>query len=105
MSRGSSEYEQLSPEQAARVDAACDGLERAWKAAQAGGTPPLIATYLESYPEPERSVLVQELVALDRACRHRYGVPIRPEDYQGLGDAAAEPVPADTPTHLTNNPL
>ena len=85
-----SAYEQLSPEAAARIDATCDAFERAWKAAQRGGTVPGLASYLHRCEAPERTALVRELVALDRACRERYGVPVPPEDYEDLG-AAGEP--------------
>ncbi len=77
-------YEHLTPEDAARIDAACDRFEQAWKAACSGGETPQIQPYLDSAAGPGRAVLVRELVALDQACRERYGVPIRPEDYEGL---------------------
>jgi serine/threonine-protein kinase len=86
------EYEQLDPEEAARVDEVCDGVERAWKAAQAGGTMPRLASFLEGCEARARPVLVQELIALDQACRQRYGVPIRPEDYQELAAAIDPPL-------------
>jgi tetratricopeptide (TPR) repeat protein/tRNA A-37 threonylcarbamoyl transferase component Bud32 len=91
------EYEQLSPEQAARVDATCDSFEQAWKAVPTGGTMPRLASYLDRGEEPERTILLRELVALDRACRQRYGVPIQHEDYQDLGVAAEAALGADTP--------
>jgi WD40 repeat protein/serine/threonine protein kinase len=89
-------YEQLSPEQAARVDATCDGFEKAWKAARAGGAVPRLASYLKHWGGPERQVLVRELVALDRACRERYGIPVRPEDYADLGPGAQAAVASAT---------
>ncbi len=64
-----SAYEQLSLEAAARVDAVCDGFEKAWKAARSGATAPHVSTYLDSCEGPERSVLAGELLALDRAWR------------------------------------
>src|SRR5438445_11560448 len=84
------EYEQLSAAAAARVDATCDSFEQAWKAARKGGSTPQIASFVSECVEPERTVLVWELVALDRACRERFGLPVRAEDYQELG-AAADP--------------
>jgi serine/threonine-protein kinase len=76
-----SEYEQLSVEEAARVDATCDAFEQAWKAVHAGGEVPCVASYLDRCGESARKVLLRELVALDRAYRERFGVPIRREDY------------------------
>jgi serine/threonine-protein kinase len=90
-----SEFEQLSPEDAAHVDAVCDRLERAWKAAQAGGTIPRLASFLEGCEAGEGTVLARELIALDEACRQRYGVAIPPEAYEHL-DAAIEPPIPDT---------
>jgi tetratricopeptide (TPR) repeat protein/tRNA A-37 threonylcarbamoyl transferase component Bud32 len=78
-------YEQLTLEEAAHVDAACDRLERAWKEARDGGQEPRLENYLDNSSESVRTVLLQELVALDRACRERYGLAVRPEDYQELG--------------------
>src|SRR5262245_23488948 len=90
-------YDQLSPDQAARVDAACDDFEQAWKATQAGGAVPHIADFLERCGEAERAVLVGELIALDRACRQRYGFPVRPEDYQDYGNTDTRPAVPGAP--------
>src|SRR5262249_36102456 len=89
-------HEQLSPDQAARVDAACDGFEQAWKATPTGGAVPSIPHFLERCGEAERAVLLRELIALAGASRQRYGLPVRPEDYQDLGVAEAASVPAAT---------
>src|SRR5262249_8405209 len=78
------EYEQLSPDDAAHVDAVCDGFEQAWKTSQATGEPPRIAKYPDGWGEPERTILARELGALDRACRERFGVPVQPEGYEKL---------------------
>lgn len=86
------EVEQLTPEEAARVDKTCDGFERAWQDARRAGTLPNIASFLDGCGLRERTVLVLELVALDRACRERYGVSVRPEDYAELGVAGETPV-------------
>src|SRR5262245_5757337 len=94
------EYEQLAPHEAARVDAACDAFEQAWKAARAHGDVPRIATYLDGWAEPERTILARELVAVDRSCRERYGITIRPEEYRELSAAAESPAPADIPPSL-----
>ena len=50
-----SDYEQLSLEAAARVDAVCDGFEKAWKAARSGAPAPHVSTYLDSCEGPERT--------------------------------------------------
>ena len=73
------DYEQLTPDQAARIDAVCDAFEQAWKAAQAGGAVPQIADFLDQSPESERTVLHRELMALDQACRERYNLLVRPQ--------------------------
>jgi eukaryotic-like serine/threonine-protein kinase len=102
------EYEHLRPEEAARVDSLCDAFERAWKAAKAGGDAPRIASFLGPRGGPEQTILIRELIALDRACRERYGVPVRPEDYEDLGAAAetrATPgPPADLPDTANGTP-
>jgi tetratricopeptide (TPR) repeat protein len=71
-----SRYEQLTPEEAARVDALCDDFEQAWKGTQTGSPLPSLASYLGRCGERARGVLADELVALDRACRNRYGIPL-----------------------------
>ena len=65
-------YDQLSLEAAARVDAVCDGFEKAWKATRSGAAAPRVSTYLDPCEGPERTVLAGELLALDRACREHY---------------------------------
>ena len=47
-----SAYEQLSLEAVARVDAVCDGFERAWKAVRFGATAPQVSTYLDGSKKP-----------------------------------------------------
>src|SRR5262249_28541546 len=91
------EYEHLSPYDAARIDAACDAFEQAWKAARTentGDEGPRIGIYLDGWAGPERTILARELIALDRACRQRYGVRGRPEGYQGLGGDDDTPAPS-----------
>jgi serine/threonine protein kinase/Tfp pilus assembly protein PilF len=83
-----SAYERLSVEAAARVDAVCDDFEKAWKAARSGAVAPDVSTYLDSCEGPERTVLVEELFALDRACRERYGLAAWLEDSKERGAAA-----------------
>jgi len=67
-------YEQLSLDAAARVDAVCDGYEKAWKATRGGADTPRLSSFLDGCEEPERTILVEELLLLDQACRQRYGV-------------------------------
>jgi serine/threonine-protein kinase len=86
-----SAYEQLSLEAAARVDAVCDGFEKAWKAARSGAAAPLLSSFLDDCEGPERTVLAGELRALDRACRERYGLAVGPEDSTELGAGAKTP--------------
>jgi serine/threonine protein kinase/Tfp pilus assembly protein PilF len=86
-----STYEQLSLEAAARVDAVCDGFEKAWKAARSGAAAPRLSTFLESCDGPERAVLAGELLALDRACRERYGIAASTEYAHELGAGAEGP--------------
>jgi serine/threonine protein kinase/Flp pilus assembly protein TadD len=101
MSReGLGAYEQLTLEAAARVDAACDGFEKAWKAARSGAGAPQLSDFLDSFEDPERTVLAGELVALDQACRERYGCPAQTRDSKELGVAAQYTSPSPTrPLH------
>jgi tetratricopeptide (TPR) repeat protein/tRNA A-37 threonylcarbamoyl transferase component Bud32 len=77
------DYEELSPEAAARVDAVCDRFEQAWKEVGARGEVPILANFLEGFAEHERSLLAEELIGLDRACRERYGVASKRADGHG----------------------
>jgi len=72
-------YEQLSPDAAARVDAVCDGFEKAWKAARSGSGMPCVSNFLDDWEGPERTILAEELRVLDLACRERYGLAEGPE--------------------------
>jgi serine/threonine protein kinase len=92
------QYEQLTLEAAARVDAACDGFEQAWKAARTGAAAPQLSDFLDSFEGPERTILAGELAALEQACRKRYGPPTRPDDPKEFG-AEAEGLPS-SPTRL-----
>ena len=73
-------YDQLTPEEAAQIDAVCDRFEQAWKKTKAGGPMPCLASFMEQPEGCARAVLHQELVALDRTCRQRYGVAEGPEE-------------------------
>src|SRR5262249_15744220 len=91
-----SEYEQLTPVEAAQIDALCDRFERAWKATRAGGPVPCLASYLGDGHGSACEVLFRELIALDHACRERYGVTVRLEDSKELGARAGGPEPSVT---------
>jgi serine/threonine protein kinase len=67
------EYEHLTPEEVADIDATCDRFERAWKEVPAGGLEPCVASYVGDRQGALHDVLVEELVALERACQERYG--------------------------------
>jgi serine/threonine protein kinase len=56
---------------ALRVDEACVRFEAAWKAVGVGGAPPQIDQFLGDTPEPARSALLRELLALELAYRWR----------------------------------
>jgi serine/threonine protein kinase len=59
---------------------------------------PRLVSYLGHDDGPAREALLQELIALDRACRERYGITVRPEDYKGLGAGAEDSeIPATIP--------
>jgi tetratricopeptide (TPR) repeat protein len=89
-------YEQLSPEAAARVDAVCDGFEKAWKAARSGAEMPQLSNFLNGCDEDERTILAEELQVLDRACRERYGNAGRQGDAKDLVATNLAPtMPAD----------
>jgi len=83
-SNAATPYERLSREQAARVDRACDDFEKAWKEGGSNGQRPDLRVVLAAFQEPERTVLAQELIALDQAYRREWGDATDPADYQGL---------------------
>jgi WD40 repeat protein len=89
------EYERLPHPAAARVDAQCDRFEDAWRATRRGAAVPNVADFLDGWTGSERAVLVRELIALNRACRERYGLPPPPGGYseQVVTLAAAEDAP------------
>jgi serine/threonine protein kinase/tetratricopeptide (TPR) repeat protein/WD40 repeat protein len=68
-----------------RVNEACNRFELAWQAGQR----PRIEDYLGATPEPERSDLVRELVALDIDYRRRAGEEPQPDDYRARFPALA----------------
>src|SRR6516162_8107186 len=94
-----SSYEQLTPTEAAQIDAICDRFEQAWKKTQAGGPVPCLTSFIEHGEGSAHEVLLQELVALEQTCRERYGLAVRPADSKELG--AVPEIPATSVT----NPL
>jgi serine/threonine protein kinase/WD40 repeat protein len=90
------EDDDLSPEQAAHIDAVCDRFEKAWKAVPAGGPGPHIPSFVGDTNEPVRTILVRELMALDEACRRRYGFPLLPEEHSPVDAASEERRDGDT---------
>src|SRR5262249_61905698 len=65
------------PSLALHVERVCKGFEEAWQA----GRRPQIPPYLASTPEPGRSVLLRELLALDLEYRRGQGEGVTPDDY------------------------
>lgn len=61
-----------------RIDEVCLTFEDAWRSGQR----PRLQEYLGDVAEPERSVLLEELVSLDVYYLRRSGQAPRPEDYQ-----------------------
>jgi superkiller protein 3 len=76
-----------------RINAACNDFELAWLQGQR----PCLEDYLGDTPEPERSALLRELVALDLDYRRQAGEDPQPEDYRArfpgldLASLLAEP--------------
>jgi serine/threonine protein kinase len=83
-----SQYEQLTPEEAAQIDAVCLHFEQAWKETSTGGPVPCLASFLDHGDSATRDVLNWELTALDQACRQRYGLADRPRDTSKLSAGA-----------------
>jgi WD40 repeat protein len=79
MSEVSSQREQRLPLSAARqVDEACNAFELAWQAGQR----PRIEDVLGDRPEPERTALLHELIALELEYRRRAGEQPVPDEYR-----------------------
>jgi hypothetical protein len=66
-----------------RVDQVCDRFEATWTAAGSGGQRPRIEDHLGGTPEPERSELLRELLALELAYRRDQGEKSTVQEYQG----------------------
>jgi WD40 repeat protein len=61
-----------------RLDQVCDRFETAWKE----GPPPQLEAFLADTPEPARTALLRELIALDLTYRRGTADEPTPEDYQ-----------------------
>jgi serine/threonine protein kinase len=72
----------LPPSLVERLDEVCDRFEAAWKCTKAKDQPPRIEDFLGTVPEPERSILLRELIALDVAYRQRAGHQPKEEEYR-----------------------
>jgi serine/threonine protein kinase len=83
--------EGLSPQQIRHAEQVCDRFEAAWQAAGSAAGP-RIEEHLGDTSEPERRVLLRELLALELAYRRRRGEIPRPEDYQSRVADYAAPV-------------
>jgi serine/threonine-protein kinase len=61
-----------------RIEPACNRFELAWQAGQR----PRIEDFLGELPEPERSALARELIALEIDYRRRAGEDPPPDEYR-----------------------
>jgi serine/threonine protein kinase/formylglycine-generating enzyme required for sulfatase activity len=91
----------LSSVQIMHLEAMCDRFEAAWQAAAAGNPGPTIEEYLSDLGEPLRSVVRNELLALDEL----YRLAIRSEadgacDSVRTGPQAPQPTEAQLPARL-----
>ena len=73
--------EALSPPQAVHLDQVCDCFETAWKNARPGGPRPRIEDFLVDTREPERSLLLQQLLLLEIDYRRLRGESPAAEEY------------------------
>src|SRR5437868_5578 len=71
----------LSSPQAVHLDQVCDRFESAWKNAGADDPPPRIEAFLADTSEPERSMLVQQLLLLEIEYRRLRGETPAPDEY------------------------
>jgi serine/threonine-protein kinase len=86
--------------QAQRINAICDRFERAWQA----GPRPRLEDYLDEVPEPERSALLRELIALDMAYRQQAGEQPQPDDYRARFSFVSLPSPVTSADPLATSP-
>jgi hypothetical protein len=80
----------LPPSLALRIENLCTRFEAAWKA----GREPRIEDFLEDVPEPERSRLLRELLAVELEYRHHQGETLVLDDYRQRFPDQAEVVVA-----------
>jgi serine/threonine protein kinase/WD40 repeat protein len=100
-----------------RIDAVCLCFEKAWKAGTEGGKRPRIEDFLGNTPEPERSILGRELIALEIDYRRRVGEQPQAEEYRARfpfldlaqdgesSDAQVPTIPQATPRPGWNPPV
>jgi serine/threonine protein kinase/tetratricopeptide (TPR) repeat protein len=86
--------------QALRIDQVCNRFELAWKAGQR----PPIEDFLSDTPEPERSALLRELIALDMAYRRQAGEQPQPDDYRDRFPFVSVPAPVTSGDPLATTP-
>jgi serine/threonine protein kinase len=113
---GSSGGRELSESLSRLCNAVCDRFEAAWQAVTAGGPRPFLKEFLPDLSEPDRSVLLHELILLDVYYRRLAGETCTAADYQQpfagldptwLADALQVPAVADpvrTTTEGTASP-
>jgi serine/threonine-protein kinase len=65
-----------------RCNAVCDRFEAAWQAVRTGGHRPLLEPFLASLPEPERSILLPDLILLEVHYRRLAGETCTAADYR-----------------------
>jgi hypothetical protein len=93
------ELEALESAVPVEVDTVCDRFETAWKAVGAGAPRPRIEDFVNGTPEPARTLLLRELIALEVAYRYRHGEIPMPDDYVPLGSVVdAASLAAEFPT-------
>ena len=86
--------------QAQRVNEVCDRFERAWQA----GPRPCIEDYLGDTPEPERSALLWELIALDIAYRRKAGEQPQAGEYRARFPSVSLPSLVTSADPLATSP-
>ncbi len=69
----------LSPSRLERFNHICRRFEANWRA----GSRPRITEFMGDVPEPDRTVVLRELIALELRFRQELGERPTPEDYQG----------------------
>src|SRR5260370_4783850 len=71
----------LSAAEEAHLDQVCNRFEAAWKIAGPGVPPPRIEEFLADTSEPERSVLLRQMLLLEIDYRQLRGEMPAPDDY------------------------